>query len=195
MEIFRFGCVRMIALLFLAALGACRDKNNYSDVRLPNQEGTDETTRLKTENDADFVQAAADDGMLQIQLGRLAQVNGQSSKSKALGRTTLAAHNKANEELRKIAGRKNIMLPAALRETSQQRFIELALLHEDAFDDAYVKFLLENHAANIQTFKEEVTNGNDEEVKTWARSKIQLLQRNLLIANQATTRQPPHQKY
>src|SRR5579863_9201352 len=60
--------------------------------------------------DEKFVRGAAEGGMAEIELGKLAQERGQSEEVKKFGQRMVEDHTKANEELKQIATREKINL-------------------------------------------------------------------------------------
>src|SRR5689334_20843231 len=62
--------------------------------------------------DKGFVMKAASGGVMEVDLGQLAQQRGQSQDVKDFGSRMVADHTKANDELKMLAQQKNINLPA-----------------------------------------------------------------------------------
>src|SRR5450755_1743956 len=63
--------------------------------------------------DADFAVAAADGGMMEVALGKLAMKKGTSSSVRKLGTQMVTDHSKANMQLKALAAEKHIAIPAA----------------------------------------------------------------------------------
>ncbi len=75
--------------------------------------------------DGDFILEAASGGLMEVELGKTASNNAASSKVKQFGRMMVTDHTKANTELKAIAAKKNITLPATPQEKHQGHINEL----------------------------------------------------------------------
>ena len=66
------------------------------------------------ERDADFAVFAADGGMAEVMLGKLAMSNAGAKNIKDLGKMLADDHQKAGDELKLLAQQYNITLPGAV---------------------------------------------------------------------------------
>lgn len=134
--------------------------------------------------DADFAVAAADGGMLEVELGKLAVQKGVSSDVKKLGEMMVKDHSKANDELKAAASAKNITLPAALSDKCQKKLSDLTEKKGADFDKAYADLMVSDHKDDIDEFKKEAEKGNDKELSAWAKGKVPVLEHHLMVAEQ-----------
>lgn len=134
--------------------------------------------------DADFAVAAADGGMLEVELGKLAAQKGVSSAVKKLGEMMVKDHTKANDELKAAAKAKDITLPAALSDKCQKKLADLTEKQGADFDKAYADFMVSDHKDDIDDFKKEAEKGNDKDLSAWAKGKVPVLQHHLMVAEQ-----------
>lgn len=134
------------------------------------------------EDDTKFAVAAADGGMLEVQLGQLAQTNGSSAQVKQLGQMMVDDHSKANEELKATAAQKNITLPTTLSENSQKKYDDLSKKNGADFDKAYADMMVDDHEKDIDEFKKEASDGKDADLKNWAAGKVPVLEHHLEMA-------------
>jgi putative membrane protein len=88
-------------------------------------------------------------------------------------------HSKANDQLKQIAGKSNLEVPAALDSKHQSRVDKLAKLSGPEFDKAYVKDQLKDHERDVDDFKSEAQNGSDANVKQFAMETLPTLQQHL----------------
>ena len=89
-------------------------------------------------DDSKFATAAANGGMAEVALGKLAQEKGASQQVKDFGAMMVTDHSKANNELMAIAKAKNITLPATVDAEHQKKMDDLQKLSGKDFDKAYV---------------------------------------------------------
>ncbi|MBC7389699.1 MAG: DUF4142 domain-containing protein [Opitutaceae bacterium] len=137
------------------------------------------------EDDTKFAVAAADGGLMEVRLGELALKNGSSAKVKEFAKLMVKDHGKANEELKELAAKKNISLPADLSDDAKDKYEDLAKKKGNDFDDAYTEFMVKDHKDDISDFKKEAEKGNDPEVRAWAAGKLSTLEHHLQMAEAA----------
>src|SRR4030095_16400186 len=70
--------------------------------------------------DRAFVKKAAMGGMVEVQLGNLAQQKAASDGVRQFGTRMVQDHTKANDELKQLAASKNLQVPAALDKEHQK---------------------------------------------------------------------------
>ncbi|MPR36195.1 DUF4142 domain-containing protein [Salmonirosea aquatica] len=133
----------------------------------------------KMEDDTEFAVAAADGGMMEVQLGELAQKNGSAAAVKDFGKMMVEDHGKANDELKALAQQKNITLPASLSEDKQEMYDDLAKKTGQEFDKAYADHMVKDHKKDIDEFKEEAEDGKNADIKAWAAGKVPVLEMHL----------------
>jgi len=135
--------------------------------------------------DAEFAAAAADGGMLEVALGKLAEKKGISQTVKKLGARMVADHSKANMELKALATEKHIVIPDNMSEKCQKQVSDLDEKKGKDFDKAYADLMVKDHKDDIDEFKKESEKGNDSEVSGWAKNKILVLEHHLMMAEDA----------
>jgi putative membrane protein len=135
--------------------------------------------------DADFAVAAADGGMLEVALGRLAEKKGVSQTIKKLGAQMVADHSKANMELKALAAEKHIVIPDNMSEKCQKKVSDLDEKKGRDFDKAYADLMVSDHKDDIDEFKKESEKGHDAQVSAWAKNKIPVLEHHLMMAEDA----------
>jgi putative membrane protein len=135
--------------------------------------------------DAAFAVAAADGGMLEVELGKLAAEKGVSSTVKKLGELMVKDHSKANDELKAAAKAKDITLPATMSDKCQKKLADLTEKKGADFDKAYADLMVSDHKDDIDEFKKEAEKGNDKELSAWAKGKVPVLEHHLMMAEQA----------
>ena len=139
-----------------------------------------DSTAMK--DDVDFAVKAADGGMLEVELGKLALQNAASSRVKDFGQMMVDDHSKANAELKQTAMQKNITLPAAMSDKCQKMYADLSKKKGKDFDKAYMSAMVDDHKDDVDEFKKEADNGKDADLKSWAAGKVPVLQHHLDVA-------------
>jgi putative membrane protein len=141
--------------------------------------GTPETMPVKQVDDKKFVKDAAIGGLTEVELGKLAAQKASSDGVKQFGQKMVDDHNKANEELKEIASKANIEIPASLDSKHQSRLDKLAKLSGPEFDKAYVKDQLKDHQKDVSEFQNEAQSGSDPNVRQFANKTLPTLQEHL----------------
>ncbi len=132
--------------------------------------------------DHTFMMKAAEGGMAEVQMGQLAQQNGQSQEVKDFGQRMVTDHSKANDQLKQVAEQQKVTLPTSPSSHDQAEYNKMSKLHGDAFDKAYAKMMVSDHKKDIAEFKREASMGSDPEVKNFASQTLPTLQKHLQLA-------------
>lgn len=142
----------------------------------PNSRATPDTlapvqgaaTTSQTAADANFIMQAAAGGIKEVELGKLAQVRGTEAMVKEMGGMMVQDHTKANDELKSLAARKDVKVPAALDPDGQKGRDQLSQLKGKEFDQAYIAMMVDDHQKTIKLFQTEANNGNDPDLRKFA---------------------------
>lgn len=178
--------ITAMAFAMFSLFSACGDSSKPEDSKEAAKDANEQKfDDSKIEDDAQWAVKAADGGMEEVALGQLAQTNGASPKVKELGKMMVDDHTKANEELKALAAKKNITLPAAMSENRQKDYDDLAKKTGADFDKAYTSMMVDDHQEDIDEFKKEGNDGKDAELKAWAAGKVATLEHHLEMAKAA----------
>lgn len=173
--------------LMAAGLASCGKKAETDSKQVAEDTNKDTFQDMDTKRDAEFAVAAADGGLLEVQLGELAVSQGGAASVKKFGQSMIDDHSKANEELKALAAKKNITLPTSLSDKNQKKYDELSGKSGVEFDRAYASFMVDDHKEDIEEFKKEAEKGHDADVKAWASGKIPVLEHHLMMAQAANS--------
>jgi len=135
--------------------------------------------------DRAFVMKAAEGGLAEVELGKLAAQNGQSDEVKKFGQRMVDDHGKANDELKALAQQKNITIPTDLNAKDKALRDTLASLKGARFDREYMHAMLTDHQKDVAAFRTESKSGKDPDVKAWAGKTLPTLEEHLKQARDA----------
>lgn len=125
-----------------------------------------------------FMKEAAEGGMAEVELGKLASTKGMNAEVKSFGRMMITDHTKANTELKALAAKKNITLPADTG--SHASTIEKMKSASGAdFDTAYVSEMVNDHEKDVKDFQTQADNATDPDVKAFAAKTLPTLKKHL----------------
>jgi len=128
------------------------------------------------QSDKTFVMNAAMGGMAEVELGRLAAQKATNDSVKQFGQKMVDDHSKANEDLKRVASTQKIDIPVSLDSKHQATIDKLSKLSGAAFDRAYVKEMVRDHAEDVKEFQKESQNGQDTSVRDFAAKTLPTLQ-------------------
>jgi putative membrane protein len=129
--------------------------------------------------DKKFVMEAAQGGMTEVQLGKLAADKGMSQNVKNFGSKMVTDHGKANDELKSIASSKGITLPENLDSKHQAMIDKMGKKTGAAFDKAYVKAMVADHKEDHSIYSKEASSGKDLEIKNFASKTDRVIKNHL----------------
>jgi len=127
-------------------------------------------------SDKKFVMDAATGGMAEVQLGKLAADKATNPDVKQFGQRMADDHSKANDELKALASKESIDLPASLDAKHQATVDRLSKLSGADFDKAYVKEMVKDHDMDVKEFQKEAQNGQNTSVRDFASKTLPTLQ-------------------
>jgi len=132
--------------------------------------------------DKSFILKAAEGGMAEVELGRLAAQKGSSEQVKQFGQRMVDDHSKANDQLKQIASSKGVSLPSDLAAKDKRERDRLSKLSGAQFDKAYMDHMVADHKKDVNDFKSEASKAKDPDVKSFASSTLPTLQEHLQLA-------------
>jgi putative membrane protein len=139
-------------------------------------------TASVSSQDQKFITATAMDGMMEVELGRLATQKGMSDSVKQFGQRMVDDHSLANTELMQLANSKGITLPTALDTKHRNEIDKFSKLSGAEFDRAYAKAMLKDHEKAVSNFQKESTRAGDVDLKAFASKTLPTLQDHLQMA-------------
>jgi len=146
-------------------------KASIAECQTPDQDTADKT----------FVLEASEAGMAEVALGDLAKTKGSSKEVKDFGKMMVTDHSKANKELKALAQKKGIDLPTECK-MCEQKAQQFKNLSGKEFDKKFMEVMVADHKDAVSKFTNESTQGNDNDLKTWAGQKLPTLQHHLSMA-------------
>jgi putative membrane protein len=132
--------------------------------------------------DKSFVKDAAIGGKAEVELGKLAQQNAQSEQVKQFGQKMVQDHSKADQQLQQVASQKGIQLPQQLDAEHMKQYDRLSKMHGAEFDRAYMRDMVQDHNKDVNEFRKEAQNGQDQDIRNFARQTLPTLQQHDQLA-------------
>jgi putative membrane protein len=131
--------------------------------------------------DAAFYKKAAEGGLAEVELGKLAQEKSANQSVKDFGAMMVTDHSAANDKLKAIAERKSIKLPTSPSVGQMASKTKLEVLSGNTFDKSYIKGMVKDHQEDIKEFQKEATSGQDADAKAYAAATLPTLKKHLKL--------------
>lgn len=131
-----------------------------------------------------FMKDAAQGGLSEVALGKMAVQKGTSPAVKSFGQMMVDDHTRANNELAQVASRKGVTLPTDVSAKQNAMADKLSKLSGAEFDKEYAKEMVSDHQEDVEEFQKQAQNGTDPDVKAFAEKTLPVLQKHLAAAKQ-----------
>lgn len=139
----------------------------------------DTTTAMVDEDAKNFAEDAAKGGMMEVQLGNVAENNASSQAVKDFGRMMVDDHSRINNQLKDLASKKNVTLPTAVSNDQQKDIDKLSKETGANFDKDYVAMMIKDHEKDIADFKKAGEKIKDPDFKDFIIKTLPTLQKHL----------------
>jgi len=133
--------------------------------------------------DRKFIEAAAGNGMFEVQVAQLAASKATDPNVKSFAGMLVDHHTAANNELVKIANAKGVELPAAPKRALRRDIEKLGMKNGEEFDRDFVRSVgIKAHEKDIKMFQEARKDVKDPELKAFVEKTLPVLQEHLAAA-------------
>jgi putative membrane protein len=137
--------------------------------------------------DSSFIATTGSLGLLQVQLGKLAQQKGTSPAVKEFGARMVAEYSKLNEEL--AAGAKGAAYPAPVILRQHQKTLDLFVsTGRGSFDKKYMAEMVSEHGEAARLFQQESERGRVTSLKELASKLLPTVQQHQSLAREAASK-------
>lgn len=134
-------------------------------------------------DDAKFATEAANGGMAEVALGKLAQQKSTNAQIKNFAAMMVTDHGKVNDELMALAKTKNITLPATVDADHQKKMDDLSKMNGKDFDKAYVDAMVDGHKKTLDLMQNGAKDNKDADLKAFAAKTAPAVQMHLDAIN------------
>jgi len=182
----------ILSLTILAFAGCSGDQTNdrnsvgsNSNSRTTNinnstvSNNTTSAAKTPEGGDNDFIMKAAQGGMAEVELGKLAQTKSQNAEVKKFAQMMIEDHSNANTELKALATKKSVTLPTEVNAEQKATADKLKTLSGAEFDKAYVETMVSDHKKTVDLFEKESTGGADADAKAFAAKTLPKIKAHL----------------
>jgi putative membrane protein len=138
--------------------------------------------------DAEFLRKAMEGGREEVQKAQDAMQNAQRADTRNAAAMMLKDHQRANEQLERLAQRKGWSVPAApSMQADQARDQSRSATMGGDFDDRYIADEIRHHRETIALYRAQASGGSDPELTQFARESLPKLEHHLEMLESART--------
>lgn len=175
-----------IFTLGVISLSACRNTENI------NASTTDSTIAQTVPDTATvdrggdisaFMQEAAVDGMMQLELGKLAAQKSTNKLIKRFAEVIVKDQTKTLTDLKALAASKSIALPSALPAADLKHIEELKNMEVAAFEKHYLGMMIKDNAAAMDLYKAASVTG-DVKIRNFSTKALRMSERHFKRAGE-----------
>ena len=130
-------------------------------------------------DDAEFVKKAANGGMHEVAIGKIAASRVKSDAVKAFAERMVTDHTKINAELKKAAAAAGLAVPEVMDEKYQKEVDRFKNYTGSDFQGDYVKHMLVDHEADVSLFTRASKEAKNPAIKEFATKTLPTLQDHL----------------
>jgi len=169
----KLNTLLMIALA-ATVFTACHNNGTDSTAAADSANKSKDTLSAKKDStlvsmdDAKFAVDAANGGMTEIELSKLAQSKTSNKQIKDFAGMMVMDHSKAGDQLKGIANLKHITLPDSVSNDSKQAITDMSKKSGADFDKAYVSKMVDDHTKVASMFETGSKNLRDTDLRNFA---------------------------
>jgi putative membrane protein len=189
-----FANLALGAVVALFPIAGIAQSGSMSDSSSNSHSGSSMSSSSTKSNlslsDKKFVRDAAQGGMAEVELGKLATEKASSDDVKKFGQRMVDDHTKAADQLKQVASSEGIQLPQGLSAKDKMTEERLSKLSGEQFDKAYMADMVKDHTQDVTEFQHESHSGKDAAVKNFASQTLPTLEDHLKQAKEIAPK--PH---
>lgn len=140
-----------------------------------NEAMTENTAGPITEDDTKFAVMAADAGMTEVELGKLALSKSKNEDVKKYAQMMVDDHTAANNKLMALASSKQISLPSTMSDEHKKHMEDMSKMNGADFDKHYIDMMVDDHGTVVDEFKKENENTKDADLKAFTSETLPVL--------------------
>lgn len=134
--------------------------------------------------DQQFVDFAAQTDMLEAHFGQMALNQASGRNIKDFAQILVTDHTNDYQQLNRLSEKAGVTVPKAIDAKGNKTIATFEKLKGTAFDSRFIREMISGHEKAIDTYKKEISNGQNSDVKAYAAQAMPALERHLQGARQ-----------
>lgn len=176
---------RLIAFAAALAAGAALCTPAFvaaEDLVKATDSGMTSASKPMPQSDLAFFEKAAQDGKTEIEAAKIAETRTADPAIKRFAQKMVVDHGKAGDELKALAAKKGVTLPATLDDEHKAMLDKLQKASADDFDDTYSDMMHGDHDKAVSLFSDTAKNSRDPDIKLFASKTLPTLKTHQMLA-------------
>lgn len=180
---------RIALLLGFAVVMSCNNEQKDKDDSVEKADSANaelhdtastHTTQVIDEKSTDFLVRAANNAMTDIEMARIGTQQLTMQPIKDFASTLGTEHKNLGEQIKSLASKKNITLPATVSTEAQKEIDKLAGKEDKKnYDKLFVKEMIDRHQECIRLYEDAAKDAADVDIKTFANNSLVKLRMHL----------------
>jgi putative membrane protein len=141
--------------------------------------GTSTTSVVTDEKSKEFLTKAANSGMAEVQLAKMAQQKATIDAVKNFAAMLEKDHTAVGEQVKTFAGQRNVTLPTTPSDDKQKMVTDMEKKTGKDFDREFISMMVKSHNDGISLFEDTRANASDVDVKNFADKTLPTLRMHL----------------
>lgn len=134
------------------------------------------------DNETEFLVEALSGGMMEVELGNLAQQKSSNNDIKEFGKMMSTDHTNANNAIQSVASMKSVTTPTSMSEDHMKMVNDLRTKTGREFDKDYISMMVNDHKKDVDKFEKMSTDAKDDDVRAMAAKILPTLRMHLETA-------------
>ncbi|HEY9772759.1 MAG TPA: DUF4142 domain-containing protein [Planktothrix sp.] len=135
------------------------------------------------EAEIELLSNIAKDGMLEVDLGKIAEKQAKSPAVQKFAKHMVTDHSNANDMLKAAAEKDKVALPIDISKKQKEKKDALAALSGAEFDKKYMETMVAGHKQAVAAVTKEKDTGSGA-CQTWAKETLPTIEEHMKEANQ-----------
>lgn len=129
--------------------------------------------------DADFLVKAMEGGLMEVELGQIAQQKSQNKRVKDFGEMMVKDHGAAGEKIKNLGASLNVTLPHMTGDEKSKEIRDLNEKKSTRFDKAYIDEMVDDHKKDIREFESASNNVENADIRAFIVATLPVLRKHL----------------
>jgi len=134
--------------------------------------------------DNDFLAKIAACNHAEVEIGKLAATRASSEKVKDFAQNLVKEHQKVHERVADLMKNRKIAMLTGLDKDGQAQVQKLTKLEGKEFDRTFLNDAITEHRTAITLFENQIKNGKDKDISTFAQETLPALQNHMKRAEE-----------
>ena len=140
---------------------------------------TSNTGVVTDEKSKEFLTKAANSGMAEVQLAKMAQQKATIDAVKSFAAMLERDHTAVGDQVKSFANQRNVTLPSAPSDDKQKMVNDMDKMSGKAFDKEFISMMVKGHNDGISLFEDTKANASDVDIKNFADKTLPTLRMHL----------------